>query len=156
MNEQTSVVVDVLSTRSQANTLVMLDDEEADIDVVALLNLSTKRIKKKKSIASNTTNERRSHYCARPDADDCKLLLDDDDEHYTTAVRQWTERVPIGLGLCPWAIKSNRQERLYYKICEGSSPSEVASQAPSTYLPSATIQYNIGRVPSCSCLEPRL
>jgi hypothetical protein len=50
----------------------------------------------------------------------------DDDDQYSAQVRLWTKRVPIGLGLCPWAMKSQRQGRLRYRTCEGNMPSDVA------------------------------
>jgi len=47
-------------------------------------------------------------------------------DEYAAKVQSWAERVPIGLGLCPWAIKSQRQGRLKYITCEGNVPSDVA------------------------------
>lgn len=46
----------------------------------------------------------------------------DDDEwrnaKYVIQTRQWTERIPIGLGLCPWAGKSLRLDRLRIVVCD--------------------------------------
>mmetsp|Transcript_15286 Transcript_15286/g.32069 ORF Transcript_15286/g.32069 Transcript_15286/m.32069 type:complete len:353 (-) Transcript_15286:102-1160(-) len=58
-----------------------------------------------------------------------KAFCDDDTSSscYTTEVKKWTERVPIGMGLCPWAVKSNNLKRITYSLCESASPSEVAS-----------------------------
>jgi hypothetical protein len=51
-----------------------------------------------------------------------------DEDEYDAAqqVRLWTERVPIGLGLCPWAMKSSRLERLKYTTCHDTTPCDVA------------------------------
>jgi len=35
----------------------------------------------------------------------------DKDSPAAAAVQDWTKRVPIGLGLCPWAIQSDRRKR---------------------------------------------
>ena len=40
--------------------------------------------------------------------------------------RRWTQRVPIGLGLCPWAGRSLRLDRLRIAVCNETSPSDVA------------------------------
>lgn len=45
---------------------------------------------------------------------------------YATQVQSWTKRIPIGLGLCPWAGKSQSQGRLRYMTCECDTPSDVA------------------------------
>mmetsp|Transcript_27537 Transcript_27537/g.41668 ORF Transcript_27537/g.41668 Transcript_27537/m.41668 type:complete len:277 (-) Transcript_27537:97-927(-) len=37
-------------------------------------------------------------------------------DEYSIKVKAWVERVPIGLGLCPWAIK--HQKRLKYITCD--------------------------------------
>jgi hypothetical protein len=52
----------------------------------------------------------------------------DDEDEYIQKVRQWTKLVPIGLGLCPWAIISHNKGRLKYKTCHATKPSEVTSQ----------------------------
>ena len=36
--------------------------------------------------------------------------------------RRWTQRVPIGLGLCPWAGRSLRLDRLRIVVCDETSP----------------------------------
>jgi hypothetical protein len=45
------------------------------------------------------------------------------------ATRQWTERIPIGLGLCPWAMKSLSRGNLRFAVCmsERTSP-QVSKQ----------------------------
>eukprot|EP00746_Dinoflagellata_sp_MGD_P040840 gnl/MRDRNA2_/MRDRNA2_19864_c0_seq1.p1 gnl/MRDRNA2_/MRDRNA2_19864_c0~~gnl/MRDRNA2_/MRDRNA2_19864_c0_seq1.p1 ORF type:complete len:535 (+),score=97.05 gnl/MRDRNA2_/MRDRNA2_19864_c0_seq1:313-1917(+) len=45
---------------------------------------------------------------------------------YEREVRSWAERVVIGLGLCPWAMKAQKDELLRYVTCEGDKPSDVA------------------------------
>lgn len=50
---------------------------------------------------------------------------------YGEAVREWTQLVPIGLGLCPWAITSQRKRRINYIACEKSIPSEIAMEIQS-------------------------
>ena len=53
----------------------------------------------------------------------------DDDEdvcpeqHQT---QQWTHHIPIGLGLCPWAVKSYNKGLLRYVICNSENPHDVA------------------------------
>mgnify|MGYP000526251817 CR=1 FL=1 len=43
----------------------------------------------------------------------------DSDSPAAAALQDWTKRVPIGLGLCPWAIQSDRRKRIQYVTCEG-------------------------------------
>ena len=47
------------------------------------------------------------------------------DDQYCTETRNWTERVPIGLRFCPWAIKSKRQNRIKYISCLATDPFDV-------------------------------
>ena len=56
-----------------------------------------------------------------------KYNNDDDLEYPTQQVQAWTRAIPIGLGLCPWAMKAQRQNLLYYRTCTATTPSEVAS-----------------------------
>ena len=42
----------------------------------------------------------------------------DSNAKYVIQTRQWTERIPIGLGLCPWAGKSLRLDRLRIVVCD--------------------------------------
>lgn len=50
-----------------------------------------------------------------------KLALVDDNgvflDEYSSSVRQWTEMVPIGMNLCPWAKVSHREGRIKYVTC---------------------------------------
>ena len=47
------------------------------------------------------------------------------DSEYANKVKQWSDAIPIGLGLCPWAIKSNNQNRLRYVTCQGELLSDA-------------------------------
>jgi hypothetical protein len=47
------------------------------------------------------------------------------DTEYAQQVQRWTTRIPIGLGLCPWAGRSHNQGRLRYVTCEGDKPADV-------------------------------
>jgi len=47
------------------------------------------------------------------------------DEH-AIATRSWVSKVPIGLGLCPWAGKSNNRGLLNIINCESECPEDVA------------------------------
>ena len=49
------------------------------------------------------------------------------DSEHACKVKEWVERIPIGLGFCPWAIKSNIAKRLRYVTCFGTNPSSVAN-----------------------------
>ena len=42
----------------------------------------------------------------------------DSNAKYVIQTLQWTERIPIGLGLCPWAGKSLRSKRLRIVACD--------------------------------------
>ena len=42
-------------------------------------------------------------------------------DEYATKVREWTTQVPIGLGLCPWAIKSSNKGLLRIVTCENNA-----------------------------------
>lgn len=41
-------------------------------------------------------------------------------------MQAWAVRVPIGLGLCPWAAKAHFQGRLRYVTCSGESAADAA------------------------------
>eukprot|EP00930_Biecheleria_cincta_P087539 TRINITY_DN76762_c0_g1_i1.p1 TRINITY_DN76762_c0_g1~~TRINITY_DN76762_c0_g1_i1.p1 ORF type:complete len:408 (-),score=21.56 TRINITY_DN76762_c0_g1_i1:121-1221(-) len=45
---------------------------------------------------------------------------------YAARVLLWTEQVPIGFGLCPWAGYSHNRGHLRCVTCEGHMPSDVA------------------------------
>ena len=47
------------------------------------------------------------------------------DTEYALQVQQWAVRVPIGLGLCPWAGKAHYQGRLRFVTCTGNAPADV-------------------------------
>eukprot|EP00747_Dinoflagellata_sp_TGD_P206921 gnl/TRDRNA2_/TRDRNA2_80551_c0_seq1.p1 gnl/TRDRNA2_/TRDRNA2_80551_c0~~gnl/TRDRNA2_/TRDRNA2_80551_c0_seq1.p1 ORF type:complete len:400 (-),score=46.40 gnl/TRDRNA2_/TRDRNA2_80551_c0_seq1:47-1246(-) len=44
---------------------------------------------------------------------------------YAAEVQAWAERVVVGLGMCPWAVKAQRGGLLRYVTCEGKKPSDV-------------------------------
>lgn len=48
------------------------------------------------------------------------------DTEHARQVQSWAVRVPIGLGLCPWAGKAHFQGRLRYVTCAESSPADAA------------------------------
>ena len=56
-----------------------------------------------------------------------QLPLQECADEYTAEVQQWAQHIPIGLGLCPWAIKSQKQGRIKYVTCEGSTSSVVGN-----------------------------
>ena len=57
----------------------------------------------------------------------CKQIMPlSPDTTYASEVQEWTVRIPIGLGLCPWAGQSHSQGRLRYVTYEGCTPSDVA------------------------------
>ena len=47
------------------------------------------------------------------------------EDSFVAATRRWAIRVPIGLGLCPWAVKSRNLKRLRIVTCDGSMPSDA-------------------------------
>jgi hypothetical protein len=49
-------------------------------------------------------------------------------DEYGVSVKNWTDKVPIGLGLCPWAIKSRNKGRLRYVTCEGTTTEAVSNR----------------------------
>jgi Protein of unknown function (DUF1415) len=60
--------------------------------------------------------------CDAGDDDD-----DDDDDHDCLArTRTWTQQVPIGRGLCPWAARSQAQGRLHSVVCHATQSKHVA------------------------------
>lgn len=62
-------------------------------------------------------------------ASECAIdhRADNDDSHskYVIQTRQWTERIPIGLGLCPWAGKSLRSGGLQINACNAHEAADV-------------------------------
>lgn len=49
------------------------------------------------------------------------------DDLFIDATLKWTTSGPVGLGLCPWAVKSHNQGRLRIVKCDFDGPSDVAS-----------------------------
>ncbi len=64
-----------------------------------------------------------------PQRNHANELLDEDPHSccFITEVKKWTERVPIGMGLCHWAVKSNNMKRIKYALCDSSTASGVTS-----------------------------
>ncbi|CAB9531299.1 expressed unknown protein [Seminavis robusta] len=50
------------------------------------------------------------------------------DTSHATLVLRWTQQIPIRLGLCPWAMKSQSLRRLRCTTCLATSPADVAKQ----------------------------
>lgn len=50
---------------------------------------------------------------------------DDNEKEYEREVRAWILRVPIGLGLCPWAGMSEKRGLLRIASCKSDTPAEV-------------------------------
>ena len=50
---------------------------------------------------------------------------DDNENEYEREVRAWVLKVPIGLGLCPWAGTSAKRGLLRIASCESDTPAEV-------------------------------
>jgi len=48
-----------------------------------------------------------------------------DDQYYVKATHEWVLHMPIGLGLCPWAIKSNNKGLLNIITCTSDTASDV-------------------------------
>lgn len=48
-----------------------------------------------------------------------------DDRYYVKATHEWVLRMPIGLGMCPWAIKSNNKGLLNIITCTSDTASNV-------------------------------
>ena len=53
----------------------------------------------------------------------------DDKNVYSSSVRDWTEKVPIGMNLCPWAKLSQKEGRIKYVTCheEIQTPQEAST-----------------------------
>ena len=51
---------------------------------------------------------------------------DDDVSPVQHQMQQWTRNIPIGLGLCPWAVKSYNKGLLRYVTCNSETPQDVA------------------------------
>jgi hypothetical protein len=53
----------------------------------------------------------------------------DDKNAYSSSVRDWTEKVPIGMNLCPWAKLSQKKGRIKYVTCheEIQTPQEAST-----------------------------
>ncbi|GFH56180.1 hypothetical protein CTEN210_12656 [Chaetoceros tenuissimus] len=77
---------------------------------------------------SSSSSSSSSSCCSSPSSDVDNLrtktfgLIDSE---YAKKVKQWSDAIPIGLGLCPWAIKSNNQNRLRYITCQGKLVSDA-------------------------------
>ena len=49
-------------------------------------------------------------------------------------IRAWVLKVPIGLGLCPWAVKSQRKGFVRIVTCESDLSSDVVDMMLETEL----------------------
>ena len=52
----------------------------------------------------------------------------EDPHSYAALVEDWVRAIPIRLGLCPWAIRSQNQSLLNYVTCYETAPEKVARQ----------------------------
>lgn len=112
---ESSYVDQVDSSEGVAENSSFTEDTHSSIDCTSLRSSG----EESDSVASRFGSDGDSDFESSPPPQ-CK------EDEYTAQVRCWAEKVPIGLGLCPWAIKSQRQRRLKYVACEGSTPSDVA------------------------------
>jgi len=57
------------------------------------------------------------------------LKTNDEEEVYSSRVQDWTEKVPIGLNLCPWAKLSHKEGRIKYVTCHKNvqTPQQASS-----------------------------
>jgi len=46
---------------------------------------------------------------------------------FSSRIRKWTEKVPIGMNLCPWAKLSHLQGRIRYVTCHDRIPHEAST-----------------------------
>ena len=55
-------------------------------------------------------------------------LVDDGEclDNYSSCVREWTEKVPIGMNLCPWAKLSHKKGRIKFVTCHDQNPHEAS------------------------------
>ena len=51
---------------------------------------------------------------------------DDDDTKYAREVRKWAMKIPVGLGLCPWAGTATKRGLLRITTCDGDTPTAVS------------------------------
>jgi hypothetical protein len=58
--------------------------------------------------------------------DSSTFQKEDSSNLFMSMTQAWTRKVPIGLGLCPWAARSDAKGLLQYVICEETNPSDVA------------------------------
>lgn len=49
----------------------------------------------------------------------------DDDTEYAREVRKWVMKIPVGLGLCPWAGTAAKRGLLRISTCDGDTPTAV-------------------------------
>ena len=86
------------------------------------------------SSSSSSSSDDDEQYVDDEDVDDCDVddVRDNDDgdgdnndDVYIRETKRWVKLVPIGLGLCPWAVKSFYYRNINYRTCHGSTPSEV-------------------------------
>ena len=48
------------------------------------------------------------------------------EQEYIERMQQWTVKIPIGLGLCPWASKAHHHGNIRYVVCGSeTSPAEI-------------------------------
>ncbi|KAL7528680.1 hypothetical protein ACHAWF_002664 [Thalassiosira exigua] len=59
-------------------------------------------------------------------ADDADV--DDDDDPAARAVRKWAADVPVGMGLCPWAVRSLSRGILRVVACRSDEPGGAAKR----------------------------
>lgn len=77
------------------------------------------------SSASTSSCSRSAEYESLAQKHQCQHR-DDTETEYASKVREWASKVPIGLGLCPWAGKSRNKGLLRIVTCECDASSDAA------------------------------
>ena len=94
-------------------------DESLESDSTCSTSISEESSTKNGHESSSSSSE--VSFEGQSNESDLKSLNDeiigDDHDVYASSVREWTQRVPIGMNLCPWAKLSHKEGRIKYITC---------------------------------------
>ena len=101
-------------------------DESLESDSTCSTNISEESSTKNGNKSSSSSEVSFKGQSNKSDKSPNDETIGDDHDVYASSVREWTQRVPIGMNLCPWAKLSHKDGRIKYTTCLVNTPKEAS------------------------------
>lgn len=103
------------------------EDDDTDTSENSIISLSSSSSDSSFESTTSTNSKYDKVQCQEANKMCCKHFANiPPDSDYASKVKNWTARVPICLGLCPWAVKSSNKGHLRYVTCHSDNIADVA------------------------------